>query len=344
MIEQTYRCSRSGDQLRPFAEAASVKCRGYSGPLQRAITDFGADHSFGEVAKKLKEHYQIEVPISASRLITQRHAKAMLERQEITSDSSNQGARQLIAEMDGTNLPVVIIPEKSQKNPVKDRRKLRQVGWREARLSMARRAESVTATYRATMGGVDEAGKQLQDCFVKAGGGTSSRLHCVGDAASWIINQVERRFGEQASYLIDFFHVSEYLSEAAEEIAGEKKREWLKAQQEKMKQNRATEVMRSLMEATGSHKKEAGNSAVRVCQRYLSNHEQYFDYKGALEKGLPIGSGEIEGGHRWVIQKRLKLSGAWWKEENAEKMLVLRVVRANDEWQSYWDDVRQAAA
>jgi hypothetical protein len=88
---------------------------------------------------------------------------------------------------------------------------------------------------------------------------------------------------------------------------------------------------------------EAG-SAVGVCERYLSNHQQYFDYKGALEKGLPIGSGEIEGGNRWVIQKRLKLSGAWWKEENAEKMLALRVVRVNEEWQSYWDDVRQATA
>jgi hypothetical protein len=111
-----------------------------------------------------------------------------------------------------------------------------------------------------------------------------------------------------------------------------------------MKDNRVSEVKETLREALESRKKEEGNSAVRVCEGYVSNHEQYFDYKGALEKGLPIGSGEVEGGHRWVIQKRLKLSGAWWKEEKAEKMLALRVVRANNEWQSYWDEVRQAAA
>jgi hypothetical protein len=209
---------------------------------------------------------------------------------------------------------------------------------------MARRPESVTAHYRATMGGGSEAGEQLKACFVEAGGGKYTRLHCVGDAAAWIINQVEQCFGEQASYLIDFFHVSEYLSAAAEQIAGEKKREWLKEQQEKMKDNRASEVIESLRERSESQKKEESESAVRVCQRYLSNHEQYFDYRRALEEGLPIGSGEVEGGHRWIIQKRLKLSGAWWKEESAEKMLALRVVRANDEWQSYWDEVRQAAA
>jgi hypothetical protein len=292
----------------------------------------------------LKEHYQIEVPATASRLITQRHAQAMLERQESNSDCSRQGVQRLIAEMDGTNVPVVIIAENPEKNQVKDRRKWRQVGWREARLCLARRVESVTAQYRATMRGVDEAGKQLKACFVEAGGGSQTRLHCVGDAAPWIINQVERCFGEQASYLIDFFHVSEYLSAAAEEIAGEKKQEWLKQQQEKMKENRADEVIQSLREALTSHNNEGSDSAARVCQRYLSNQEKYFDYRGAIEEELPIGSGEVEGGHRWIIQKRLKLSGAWWKEANAEKMLALRVVRANDEWQSYWDDVRQAAA
>jgi hypothetical protein len=277
-------------------------------------------------------------------MITQDHAQAMLRRQESTSQVGRRGVPQLIAEMDGTFVPVVIIPEKSEKNRIKDRRKLRRVGWREARLCMARRPETVTARYRATMGGVDEAGKQLKACFVEAGGGTSSRVHCVGDAAAWIINQVEQCFGEQASYLVDFFHVSEYLSEAAEEIAGEKKREWLKRQQEKMKQNRTSEVIERLREGASKQKKEESESAVQVCRRYLTNHEQYLDYKRAIEKGLPIGSGEIEGGHRWVIQKRLKLSGAWWKEENAEKMLALRVVRANNEWQPYWEEVRQAAA
>lgn len=284
------------------------------------------------------------MPASAARLITQRHAQACLNKQELSGRTSKQGVRQLIAEMDGSLVPVVIIPEKSEKNSLKDRRKLRRVGWREARLCLARRPQSVTATYRATMGGADEAGEQLKACFVAAGGGTHTRLHCVGDAAPWIINQVEKRFCGQASYLIDFFHVSEYLSQAAEELVGEKKCEWLKSQQERMKENRAREVIESLREATERGKQGDGDGAARVCQRYLSNHEQYLDYKSALERGLPIGSGEVEGGHRWVIQKRLKLSGAWWKEENAEKMLALRVVRANEEWQSYWDEVRQAAA
>lgn len=82
---------------------------------------------------------------------------------------------------------------------------------------------------------------------------------------------------------------------------------------------------------------------VRVCHRYLSNRTDQLDYRNALENGLPIGSGEIESAHRYVIQKRLKLSGAWWKASNVNPMLSLRVVRANDEWSEYWKNLCKVA-
>ena len=74
---------------------------------------------------------------------------------------------------------------------------------------------------------------------------------------------------------------------------------------------------------------------VRACHRYLSNRVTQFDYKSAIEQGLPIGSGEVESAHRYVIQKRLKISGAWWKGDNTDYMLALRIMRANDEWGAY---------
>jgi hypothetical protein len=55
-----------------------------------------------------------------------------------------------------------------------------------------------------------------------------------------------------------------------------------------------------------------------------------------LSEGLPIGSGEIESAHRYVAQKRLKLHGAWWRVENAEYMLALRINRLNGDWEAYW--------
>ena len=76
----------------------------------------------------------------------------------------------------------------------------------------------------------------------------------------------------------------------------------------------------------------------------MSNRTTFLDYQGALAAGLPIGSGEIESAHRYVIQSRLKRAGAWWTLDNLENMLALRVRRANREWDAYWSQVNQQAA
>jgi hypothetical protein len=75
---------------------------------------------------------------------------------------------------------------------------------------------------------------------------------------------------------------------------------------------------------------------VRACHRYMVNRRSQFDYKEALARDLPIGSGAIESAHRYVIQDRLKLAGAWWTAENAHNMLALRTLRANNnQWELF---------
>lgn len=85
---------------------------------------------------------------------------------------------------------------------------------------------------------------------------------------------------------------------------------------------------------------EGEKESVRECYRYLTNRLDQLNYLDALLDGLPIGSGEIESGHRHVVQKRLKRAGSWWKEDNAEVMLQLLTLRTNGLWSSYWKEQR----
>jgi hypothetical protein len=319
------------------------------------MTDFGADESFGEAAKKMREHYGIEVPISATRKVTQAHGEAML-REEPQSELGKQGARLVIAGMDGSMIPIVSIETTEKGREIKgDRRKHRKLSWKETRLCVARDPRSVSGHYRATMGGVEQAGWQLVGCVAEAGGGYSTKLHCVADGAPWIVAQVEERFENQANFLVDFFHVSEYLAAASELLGDSKKDVWLKQQQRRLKANRTSEVLKELTKLEVIEKaKQTGVAKQTVatkeeqpasaCKRYLVNRLEYLDYKTALIKGLPISSGETESGHRWVIQARLKIAGAWWKTDNAQRMLKLRTLRASGDWDSYWRRVSQAAA
>ena len=83
---------------------------------------------------------------------------------------------------------------------------------------------------------------------------------------------------------------------------------------------------------------------VQYCYNYINNRYGQFNYEDARSKGLPIGSGEMESSHKHIIKSRLNITGAYWKEANAQKMISLRQMRANDDWDSYWHNYMQVAA
>ena len=51
--------------------------------------------------------------------------------------------------------------------------------------------------FLAFEGGVEEAGRQLLSCAVRAGFVANSRVHAVGDGAPWIVGQIEEQFGHR---------------------------------------------------------------------------------------------------------------------------------------------------
>src|SRR5207237_864225 len=108
--------------------------------------------------------------------------------------------------------------------------------------------------------------------------------------------QVEKRFGNQANFLVDFYHVSEYLAAASELLGESKKRAWLKQQQRRLKANRTSEVIKELNKLEVIEKAKLANVAKRssvtreeqpasTCNRYLENRLQYLDYKTVLKAG-----------------------------------------------------------
>jgi hypothetical protein len=294
--------------------------------LQKALVDFGAEGAFAPATRRVREHYGIDVPESGVRQWTFLHGKAMAGMAE--KAEPKEAATSVVTEMDGSMVPVV------QPGAGKDRRKGKTLLWREARLCCARAAASVTPVYGATLGSVGAASLLWRQTADLAGVKNQTYVHGVGDGAPWIVDQFTENFGGQGAYLIDFYHVSEYLAAAAFAVAPGKERAWRRRQQGRLLDNRPAPVLRSLekhLEPVGSKERPVAGAAHYVRQRLA-----HLDYAGARRRDLPIGSGEIESGHRHVIQHRLKLSGAWWTERNLESMLQLRVARANNWWDSYW--------
>ena len=343
VVEPLFRAGTKGPEIRPLTRSAEVVCRGCSEPLQRAIVDFGADAAGVGIPQKLKEHYGIEGSLSTCWAIVLRHAAAIEGRPQTAARiPERDGVAQLIGEIDGSMMPVVETAEPNDQSPAVDRRTTRQVGWKEARLSLVHAPGSVTPVFGATVGACEEAGQSLLRTAVQAGLGRKTRVHVVSDGAPWMADQVQLQFGLQGDFLVDFYPGCDYLAAAGDTIAGAAKRPWMEVQKDRLKQNRVQEVIAELQPFL--EEDTVAQAPVRAAHRYLTNRPGQFDYQAALAAGLPIGSGEIESAHRYVIQSRLKLAGAWWKLKNAKHMLALRVCRANQEWDTYWQSRCQQAA
>jgi hypothetical protein len=286
---------------------------------------------------KLVEHYGVVLAESTIRRVTQRHAQVVHERGQgrpLGLPKSVSPGQTIIVEMDGTMVPTV------QSDPTQaDKRKGKKVQWQEAKVGLAHVQGSKELVCAATLlGDVHTAGKQLRACAKRTGFGKGHLVHGVGDGAPWIASQIRENFGSQGSYLLDFFHVCDYLSDAAVAIGAEEpaQKQWLQTQKERLKTQGLGSVLNELQASQEPAEVTDEQAPVRRCYRYLSHRQNQLDYEGAISKDLPIGSGEIESAHRYLVQKRLKLPGSWWKPENAEHMLSLRVSRHNGEWQSYW--------
>jgi hypothetical protein len=294
------------------------------------LSDFGSEVSFARAVASVREHYGIDVPITAVRDQTLKHGRLI---SAIAQKVQGTPAAQIITQMDGSMAPVV--------EPAKhgDKRKGKTLLWREVRLSSARVAGQEQALYGATLGTPEVAGWVWQETTRLAGGHEKTKIHGVGDGAPWIVSKFQENFREQGNYLVDFYHVSEYLAAAAAVIVSPAKQaEWRRRQQGRLLNNQVGKVLRSMEK----HQEPPGTkeAPVRDAYRYLDQRRQHLDYEGARKAGLPIGSGEIESGHRHVVQQRLKLAGGWWRETNLQTMLNLRVARTNQWWDLYWAQAR----
>ena len=326
MEETQWRLGRRGQVLRPFCDRAGVRPRGRSHRLQRALVDFGAEESFARAAARVREHYGLDVAAEQVRQQTLRHG-AQISALIVTPPK--QAATTLITQLDGSMIPIVVTPTVGP-----DRRCGKQLSWREARLCLARPHESATPCYGATLGSVAVTGALWRATAQAAGLGEGTQVHGVGDGAEWILNQFQEQFGWQGHYLVDFYHVSEYLAAAATVIRPKDPASWRRRQQGRLLENNVSAVLRAL--AAHLEPEATLHAPVRTAHRYLHQRRNQLDYAGARAAGWCIGSGEIESGHRHVIQQRLKLAGSWWKESHAQAMLGLRVARANQLWHRYW--------
>ncbi len=337
-VEETV-LQKGSTRLRPLSQALKVVAQGCSIRLEEIIVDLGAEDSFALATERLLRHHGIELSENTVRKITLKHAEAMYENERLhglDGKLPGKGADVVVAQADGTMLPVVEFDQSAQ-----DARKSRSVKWEESKLCAAVKAGGKQAVYGFGEN-VEELGIRWARCVEQAGAGVDSHIHVICDGAPWIRQQAEHCLGQNTTVTLDFFHACDYLAACCKSAAFVEDENWFKTQKESLRQGESAALIDLLEKHAESDEISDEHAPIRTAHRYFSNRSEQLDYATAQQKGLPISSGLIEGAHRHVLQKRLKLSGAWWKRNNLKHMVALRIIRANKQWDDYWDSAKAA--
>lgn len=152
------------------------------------------------------------------------------------------------------------------------------------------------------------------------------------------------------SLLIDFWHVTEYLSKAASAMypnqsQKELREEWLETACHKLKHNvgSASRILNELIAFKKEHKMLSKNKKLlQATITYLSNNKDKMAYHKHVSANLPIGSGVTEAACKTIVKQRMCKGAAKWKDKGATTVLTLRSLHlTNSRWDQFWQKYSQ---
>jgi len=183
-----------------------------------------------------------------------------------------------------------------------------------------------------TRGGLDALKQQLWAEAMRHGLGQAKEVLVIADAAVWIWNLVEDRFAG-ARQRLDPWHALQHLWAVAHALHPEDQTAaaaWIKPLKDKLLENQATEVIDEL-DSVLKRLRGSRRKAVQAERNYLENNRERLDYKGAKERGEPLGSGAMESTCK-QYQTRFHRSGQFWTTQGDEALMCLETFWRNARW------------
>jgi len=336
---------------RPAQDVLGIRDCTRTVTLDRALSDFGIEESYGQAAKRFEEHYGWSVDRGLVRRVTQVAAKeaqaweeSRLEVEEAAFSESLElrpGVDQMLVEMDGCEIRTGTLSPAPEGGKTASRdlpRSQRVERWRDVRIGVTHPLEQDEATYVGGMDSYETVGRRLFCASVSEGLSSRTETIIIADGANGLMEELMVQF-PNAMFILDRPHLVQHVHATAEDMGrvDEVKTDWANHLMERIDRGDVRGVIEEMCASRG-----VGHDRARQLAGYLRRFRECVHYDAYQARGLPIGSGEVESAHRWIPQKRLKIAGACWRPDSINPMLTLRLVRANNCWEELWQQ-KQAA-
>jgi hypothetical protein len=198
------------------------------------------------------------------------------------------------------------------------------IGWDEKR----QEAFCSASSYVSGIEHADEFFKRLT-VEVQRRGDDLKRMRVVflADGANWIWDRFAEMAPPNSTFILDFYHACEHVSDLCKELYGEQTAEYwkhFKRWKAILWTGKVQKLLQELHEMRDVAKHIAHRDFIQGQIDYFTENRKRMKYDDYRASRLPIGSGTIESACKNVIGGRMKQGGMTWSETGADGMLQIR--------------------
>ena len=167
---------------------------------------------------------------------------------------------------------------------------------------------------------------------------TEPDITVLADGAEWIWNLATDVF-PQATGVLDFYHAVEHIATATKAVWGE----GTPSAVTQLDAGRAALVSQGkagwehwLAAAFTQIPEGVSTDPLLQLAAYLAKHPTRLNYAPRLAAGRAIGSGQVEGAIKQLVNLRLKRTGARWRAEHVGPLVELIAMSHTQDWHHHW--------
>jgi hypothetical protein len=263
--------------------------------------------------------------------------------------------KSVAAEIDGGRVRVRTIVKKIRVSGKTKRKKFR-VEWREPKVVIlfevdkkGRMVRGSRPVIDGTLQGPDALIELVAFHLHRMGAAKANVVTFAADGAAWIWKRLDWIVAQvgldpcRVVEVLDWCHAVHHVSVALASVplTEDERKKYYKRLRRLLKAGKSRDVIAELeVLAVGQDE----DSSVWREIRYLTKHSDAgrLRYNCFRCRGVPMGSGAIESTIRRVLNLRLKGSGIYWTEDNAEAILQLRAAVVSGRWEEILKHTRDA--
>lgn len=166
----------------------------------------------------------------------------------------------------------------------------------------------------AVLGDINELQPRLQLEALRQGITSAPQVVWISDGARGFWRLFEQCFADLAVGILNFYHASQHLWQAAEAygktIPLRTPEKWFEQLRQRLRHGYVLSIIKELGHLLKYRSTPASaKPTLKRVHQYLSTHRFHLQYRQFKKLGFPIGSGMVESACKWLITQRFKGTG-----------------------------------